>query len=191
MKAQISEFPYDKGEFRIKLALPYFNHLLINPSDEASSSDFGFLGESLGLEYSISNRSFLEINAALAITSNNPFPFPWDRSGPYKILSTTFVSATYNRVIRRFTIGTGLNYSNNLISRGSRSLGDTTILNYTDNRQIKAIGLTLNGFYRLGKAANVGLIYRPTLYMFEPLTAWNYGHLISLEFNWRIRLNNK
>lgn len=189
--AQKKAKSYDKGEFRIKLALPYFNHLTVNPIDQPRSSQFGFLGESLGIEYSISNQSFLEINGALAVTASNPLPFPFDREGPYKVLSTSFVSTTYNRVVNRFTLGIGLNYSKNLIAMGSRSLGDSLVPNYTDNKKNLTIGITANSFYRVGKNFNVGLIYRPTFYNIKPNPSFNYDHLLTIEFNWRFRLNNK
>ena len=191
VSAQKNAKQYDRGEFRIKLAFPYFNHLTINPIDESRSSAFGFLGESLGIEYSISNKNFIEVSFALAVAAKTPLPFPYDREGPYKVLSTAFISSTYNRVVGRFTLGIGLNYSNNLIARGSRSLGDTLVPNYSDNRENRTIGFTTNGFYRLGKTFNVGVIYRPTFYNFKPNSAFKYDHLLSIEFNWRIRLNNK
>ena len=191
LTAQKNAEPYDKGEYRLKIAFPYFNYLTINPIDETRSCKFGFLGESLGIEYSVSSDRFLELNMTLALTSKNPLPFPFDRAGPYHVLSTRYISTTYNFVFGRFTVGTGINCAHNLISRGSRSLGDTLTPHYSDNRENYAIGLTANGYYSIGKTFNVGLIYRPTFCNLKQTLSFNYDHLLSIEFNWRIRLNNK
>lgn len=189
--AQKRAKPYSKGEFRLDVSLPYFNTIRMDPVDEPASTKFGYVGEAFGVEYSISNRTFIELSIGLAATSDFFLPVPVLKEGDYKILGTYFISSTYNHILSRFTVGYGINYSVNVLNQGSNSLRDTLVSDYSDNKVNRAFGITLNSFFRLGRTAHVGLIYKPTFVTIRPETKFTYDYSLSFAFLWRFRLNNK
>ena len=178
-----------KGEFRLKLGLPYLNHLLLKPNNTTTVNKAGFVGESLGLEYCYSDSRFLELSFSFAGAADNPLPFAIDKEGKYTSQYSSYFSITHNQQKDRLTIGYGMNYSINTWKEGFRSLENAS-LDTSSQITHQAIGFTLNSYYRMAKSFHVGIIYRPTFFRID---GWQnrYEHLISLEFLWKIRLNKK
>jgi len=181
---------YKKGEFRLKLGLPYINHLNLNPNDIISINKAGFLGESIGLEYSYIGKRFLEFSFSFVGVADNPLPFPFDREGEYTTQYSSYFSMTHNHKKNRITYGYGFNYSINTWAEGFRSF-EEAIPNTRNQITNKVLGLTVNSYYRIGKSFNIGLIYRPTFFQTDDRLQNKYEHLISIDFLWRIRLNKK
>ena len=79
---------FKKGEFRLKLGLPYLIHLLLKPSETITVNKVGFLGENIGLEYSYSDNKFLEFSFSFVGAADCPIPFQLVRKGstPHNIL---------------------------------------------------------------------------------------------------------
>jgi hypothetical protein len=177
---------FQTGDFRLDLKLPYFNHLALHPDRQFRESRFGFIGEGIGVEYSYRQNKFLEASFSLAATSQVPFPAPIDKEYT-KSLSSFYFSLTDNVINNRFSLGYGINYSNNIWTEWIRDLSTMTTVRRTEYFN-KTLGLTLNTYYRLGKTANVGIIYRPSVFNLGNDFHLLYEHLISLEFNWRFRL---
>ena len=175
-----------KGDFRLSLKLPYFNHLSLHPAKQFRESRFGFIGEGLGVAYSFEEKRFMEMSFSLAGTSQTPFPVPNDKEYT-KSLVTSFFSITDNLVKNRFSIGYGLSYSSNRWIEWIRDLSTMATVRRTEYAN-KTLGVLVNSYYRLGKTANVGVIYRPSLYRIDSGLDFLYEHLLSLEFAWRFRL---
>ena len=183
---KIKEF--QKGDFRLDLKLPWVNHLSLNPGEQFKESRFGFVGEGLGFEYNYTNRKFLETSFSFAATSEIPLPVHVDRKYN-KSLWTFYVSLTDNFIKNRFTVGYGINYADNRWIEWFRNFStvDLPIERRTEFSN-KTLGLNLNTYYRLGKTANVGITYRPSLFNVEKDFDILYEHLISIEFMWRFSL---
>ncbi|MCX6256397.1 MAG: hypothetical protein NTW49_00615 [Bacteroidia bacterium] len=188
--AQTELMQYNKGDFRLKLALPYFNHLLLKPGNNISVNKFGFIGESIGFEYSFSENKFIELNFSFVRVSDTLLPFHFDKGGEYKIQYSKYFSLTNNNKIDRFTFGYGLNYSVNTWAEGYRSF-DTITKSTRSELSNKAIGITMNMYYQISKSFNIGLIYRPTFWRLSNEKSIEYEHLFSFELLWRIKLNRK
>ena len=103
---------FQKGDFRLSLKLPYFNHLSLHPAKQFRESRFGFIGEGLGVAYSFQEKRFMEASFSLAGTSQTPLPVPNDKEYT-KSMVTYFFSITDNFLKNRFSIGYGLSYSSN------------------------------------------------------------------------------
>ena len=182
--------PFEKNDIRLNLKSSLFNHLSLNPNSEFREDKFGFVGYGIGLEYGYSKNRFLETSFSFAMTYEWPFPVHIDKVYN-KSLFSYYLSTTDNFVCNRFSFGYGINYSVNYWKewyRDFKTEGLPTIdeTSYTN----KNLGITVNTYYRIGKALNIGIIYRPSFINinngFEPI----YEHLISLEANWRIKLFN-
>lgn len=182
-----NKYTYDRGEFRLKLSLPLINQMNFKLYGEDRVSNLGILGESIGLEYAYRDNKFIEVNYTLAI-ARQPQPV----NGYFQICSSSYFSITNNTAISRFTLGYGLNYGWNTFKETyiDENNSGPGFAWHTDKTQT-GLGLTLNTYYRVWKNFHLGLIYKPTFLVTNPETRWDYEHVISLDFLFRIMLNNK
>ena len=160
----------------------------LNPGGQFKESRFGFVGEGLGVEYNYTKLKYLETSFSFAATTDIPFPVHVDKEYN-KSLWTFYAGITDNFIRNRFSIGYGFSYSDNRWSEWIRdfsSIGLTTV-SQTDYSN-KSFGLILNTYYRLGKTANIGIIYKPSLLNINNDINFLYEHLITMEFMWRFRL---
>lgn len=182
--------PYHKGDFRVDLKLPHFNHLSFNPNREFRDSEFGFNGYGLGFEYNYKDNKFLEASSSLATTFEIPFPAPVDAEYN-KTLYSFYFNLTDNIIRNRFTFGYGLTYTNNMWAEWTEDFTDMDApINSSKTITNRNLGLTVNSYYRLGRTFHLGLIYQPSLLNFNSTPQFIYEHSISLELNWRIKLFN-
>jgi hypothetical protein len=175
-----------KGQINLSLALPHINSFYLKPEGETAKSNSGFWGFSAGLEYYHKDNRYVRLTSNAVTDFFVPIPAAVDRSGEYESMSSIYFSLTNNHQVNCFHFGYGINYSIN-----------SWELNYNDPSEpikepiikiSKSFGLTFTGYYQLTKTFLVGVIYRPTLLIISPKTEFNYEHLISLEFGWRIPL---
>lgn len=173
-----------KGDVRLKLALPFFNMLKLKPRKDLRTTRYGFLGESIGIEYSVKDNMFIETNFSLAGTAKDIYEtFDVEEEKLY----TYYFSLTNNHVYKKHSLGYGINLSNNYKGISYRSLNDS-IPSYSNGEWSQALGLTLNTSIKPSKHFNLGIIYRPTIYRIKPQTEFVLEQLISVEILWRIRL---
>jgi hypothetical protein len=180
--------PFQKNDFRLDLKLPWINHLTLNPDNKFKENRFGFVGVGVGIEYNYAKNKYLETSFSAAATSDIPFPAPVLKNYN-KNLTTFYACVTDNIIKNRFTVGYGINYADNRWAEvirdfSNNGLSTTSQTEYSN----KSIGLTLNTYYRLGKTANLGMTYRPSLFNIENNFRFLYEHLITVEFMWRFSL---
>ena len=92
---------FNKGEFQLKLGLPYLNHLFLKPNNEITIDKAGFIGESVGVEYSYRNNRFIEFNFSFVGVAKNSLPLSFDKEGEY---TTQYSSHVQNSLISFFII---------------------------------------------------------------------------------------
>ncbi len=190
LSASSQNLPTDfvKDQIRLKLSLPYLNHLSLKPQGGSRISKAGFIGESIGLEYSYHNDLFLEISFSLVGSFDHPLPL--EKEGAYENLYSTYFSLIHNHEIKRFTIGYGLNYARNTHAIGFRSFDNMTPSTGFKNTN-STLGLNLNTYVKFWKSFNLGLIFRPTFFHLNNVKSSTFESLISIDFAWRIRLNKR
>ena len=176
---------YQTGELRLKFTLPYINHIALHPDKLFKENRFGFLGEALGFEYNYKTNKFLETSASLNATADIPFPVVIDKEYR-KFIATIYFSLTDNIIKERFTVGYGINFAFNKWREeyNNCAMVSVDVTEYLN----KTLGLTLNCYYRPGRTIHVGLIYRPSLLVLNNGFNLIYEHLVSMDFNWRLRL---
>jgi hypothetical protein len=178
-----------KGELHLHLSLPWVNSFRLKPINETTKWSFGFWGASVGADYHHSKYQFLNVSASGVTDFLVPVPAPVDYSGEYEITSSTYMSASNNHRIGAFSAGYGLSFSRNtwqLLYSGRfgappPSRAPVKKTNYT-------LGLVLPFYYHTAKAFNLGLIYRPTFIQLNSVNRFQYEHLISIDFAWKIPL---
>lgn len=161
----------------------------MHPQNETTKANTGFWGISAGMEYFYKNNKFLSLTASAAMDFFVPVPAAVDISGEYALMSSTYFSLMDNYKYKRFSVGYGLNYSRNTWDyRYYARFNPSPPTREPVKKTSQSFGLTINGRYQLRKYFFIGLIYRPTVLTVKPTTKFNYEHLISMEFAWKIRL---
>ncbi|MGE0076351.1 MAG: hypothetical protein AB7S48_00675 [Bacteroidales bacterium] len=179
----------NKGQINLNLSLPWVNQFVMHPQNEAYKSSIGFWGISAGLDFFYKEDKFISITASGVMDFFLPFPAAVDLSGEFDLMSSSYYSLTDNINFRNFTIGYGLNYSNNTWDhRYYDSFDAPPPTREPVVKSSKSLGFTINSYYRISKHFYLGLIYRPTVIRIKPSYALNYEHLISLDFLWKLRI---
>lgn len=181
-------YPTDKGLLNLIAAFPWVNNFIMQPENESTKNNTGFMGVSLGLEYFYSDTKFAAITTNAVSDFFIPFPAAVDFGGVWEFMNSVYLVLTNNQKYNNFQFGGGINFSKNIWMRRSYELEElppsprdnTTEVNYS-------IGLIFNGYYQITDIFFLGLIYRPNLLKVHPKTKFEYEHLISLE----IRVNFK
>ena len=191
--AGLAQQPYDRGEFRLKLSLPYFNHFNARPEGIAPFEEFGFLGEAIGVQYAYRRQRFFEATFSLASAAKQPLPFPIDHEGAYALPSSFYFGLTNNHILRQFVVGYGLQYAENYYIFGFDSFDpDEQHLVFRERKVNHTAGAMLNVYRRIGKTFSLGVIYRPSLLHFRHgIVRSCYEHQISLDLLWAFRLNDR
>ena len=178
-----------EGQVNLVYSLPWVNSFYLHPKQEGPKINTGFWGISAGLEYFYKKDKYVSLTGSAVMDFFIPFPAAVDFSGEVESMNSVYVSLTDNFKFRRFSLGYGANFSRN-----------TWQLVYHDRfdpppptrepakKSDHSIGLTFDGYHQIGKRFYIGLIYRPTLVNLCPDFEFKYGHLISLDFKWKIRI---
>jgi hypothetical protein len=191
------------GQINIYFSLPLLNQIYLHPQDETTKANIGMFGLSGGLEYYYRKNKFLELGMSLVSGTHLHLGEHFQASYPNDSLkyhiglsedesnSSLYFSLTDNFRFTRFTLGYGLNYSENLwdVSYQRIYANDTvTPIKASVDKYSMTWGITLNGYYQWGKHFFIGLIYRPTLLTTVPVFEFKYEHLISLDLKWVFRV---
>ena len=179
-----------KGEIDLRVSLPHINSFLLKPDNENGyKSNTGFWGLTLGLDYYHSSKQFINLSATGVMDFFLPVPAAVDISGSYELMSSTYISVSNNYKIKKITVGYGLSYVRN-----------TWDLSYSDwgepepptrepvSKSNKAIGFIFPAYYMPADHFFVGVVYRPTLFRLSSDNPFQYEHLISIDFGWKIKL---
>lgn len=182
---------FEPGEWRLKLGLPYVNSFYLQPENETVKSRSGFTGFEAGAEYQLTERGFLALDVSITGCASIPFGV-LDFQGEFDRYSSASIATTHNRTLGRFSIGYGMSLAQNAW-KYTRTFVPDSIPPTRDlvTRTSMNLGLTLNTYYRLGRALNVGFIYRPYFLKFDSADPWQYEHVISADVMWRIHFGRK
>jgi len=177
-----------KGSLLFDINFPYINSYLLHPENEGTQKKAGFLGFGLGADYYLTNDSHLNFSTKGVIDFLAPVPAPvhYDR-GSFYFLSTNYIQLTMNNDFKKLHIGYGIVYGQN-IWRYRLFGNDTT---YTGVRNIDKVyavaGIIGTVSYSIGKSFYLSFVYRPTFIQFLRQPTFQYEHLGSIEFGWKIR----
>lgn len=179
-----------KGQLYLNLSFPWVNNFYLKPDNENAKLNSGFFGVGIGLDYYHDSQQFLNLSASSVMNFVIPFPAPVDFKGLNELMSSSYVGISNNHKVRNFFFGYGLSYAGNTWNlRYFGSQPDTlSIDNQPRKKSSNAIGFIFPIYYQLGQNFNIGIIYRPTIFRFSISTKFAYEHLISIDFEWKIRL---
>jgi len=179
--------PRSKNDINLSISIPYVNSFNFNLEDYGSRSNTGFLGIAAGLEYFYKSNKYIGVKYASAIDFFVPIPV--SPGGEVRErFGTTFFEITDNFKFGRLNVGYGINYATN---NWRFTEGIDTENEFKITRKSKSLGITVNSYFQLGRSFFIGIMYRPTFYTIKPTTGFQYEHLISLDFTWKIPLRKK
>jgi hypothetical protein len=177
--------PDRKGQIGILFSIPYINSLFLKPYGEPDKLSIGFWGFNVGIEYFYRNSKSVRFTLSGASDLKVPLGSP-AFSGEYELMKSLYISIINTYTIRDFFLGYGVNYSKNIWDLQywpSDNISGPTRPPVLKSSQ--ALGITLNGHYRIGEHFSIGLIYRPTFLQVKPTTDIVYEHLTSIDFAWK------
>lgn len=184
-------YPTEKGQINLMLSFPWINNFYLKPQFESTKSNSGFWGISTGIEYYYTHNKYLSLSAHAATDFFVPVPAAVDISGEYEMMSTIYLNLTDNFKLRRFTLGYGINFSENIWDfRYYDRFGPPPPSRDPVKRRSLSTGITLNAYHQFGEHFFMGMIYRPTFFTIKPEVDAKYEHLISLDFMWKVKLGN-
>ncbi len=187
-----NNFETNKGRINVVLSFPWINSFFLQPNSESPKSSIGFWGISTGLEYYYRKNKFVSLKGSAVMDFFLPFPAAVDFSGEVENMYSLYISLTDNYKFRRFTMGYGLNFSENTWElKYYDSFDPPPMTRDPVTKTSKSLGITLNGYHQVSRSFFVGLIYRPTLFNVYPNYDFKYEHLISMDFLWKIRVGKK
>lgn len=179
-----------KGEIDLRISLPHINNFLLKPDNESNYKfNTGFWGLSVGLDYYHSAKQFINLSATGVMDFFLPVPAAVDMSGYYEIMNSAFISVSNNHKIKNFTLGYGLSYSRNRWMLNYSEWGDPEPLTREPVEKFNnAIGFVFPAYYMPTEHFFIGLVYRPTFFRLSTENPFQYEHLISIDFGWKIKL---
>jgi hypothetical protein len=178
------EYPTKKGKVDFTISIPIATNFEMRPLNEGIKKSVGF-GISIGADYYYKKNKFLSLTLSaladkLKLTSYYDQP-PYDN---HRIFSQN-ISLTDNFKINRFSLGYGLNFSEN----GWQYVKSKELETFFETKYIKKynynLGFAFNGYYQVFKCFYVGLNYKPTIFQVYPTKKLLYQHVLGIDCQFR------
>lgn len=182
-------YPDSRGDIYLHLSLPHINVFRLVPENESVKSNMGFWGITAGLDYYYDSDRFFNMGVSAVSDFFCPVPAAIDISGEYELMSSVYLSFSNNYKMKRFSLGYGLSFSKNTWDfRYYDIFNPPPATREPVKKTNNALGLIMTSYFQLSQRFNIGIIYRPTFYRFNAINKFQYEHLISIDFAWKIKL---
>lgn len=176
----------NRKDFNLTLSIPYVNGFNFEPEDFGTKVNTGYWGLSVGLEYFYRADQYMKLKFVAASDFWVPVPAAVTPADVRESLHTSYGEITNNWRFGKIDLGLGLNYCRNNWTYIDETDIDNSIV---IRRRRQSLGLTANSYLQVSKVFFIGLVYRPTFVEVHPSFGYQYEHLISLDFEFKIPLN--
>ena len=126
--------------------------------------------------------NFVSLKVGLAINNEIPGPIMEHFVGTYTNMNNTHLIFSNHHLIKKFEFGYGINFANS--NWVSRKTVDTNNIYFS--KENYNLGLMLSAKYRFLNRFSGGVVYLPTFISFYDKSTYNYQHLISIEFSFKL-----
>ena len=178
-----------KGQINATISFPLVNGLYFKPQGQSFKYNAGPWGVSGGFEYYYETNKFLSVNASAVrdvITLAHGYYEDYNQSERMTAVAFGF---TNNYKVKRFIFGYGVSYSKNTwYSFNERHEKFLTSFPKDIWKSNKTLGLIANSYFQFGREFCVGIIYKPSLYRLNNSSGFQYEHVVSLDFQWKVRI---
>ncbi len=184
--------PIPEKKVKLTLGIPMVN-FFCQQTDSGKINSASGLGISAGLEYFISNKTYLSLNAGVTLdlftsrhdTINELYDFREWGFGFDEFSSAKYINVRINKISPRFEYGFGLTLTNLKWNKNTSTyLTDSTYFYTPYYHKSLNLGLSTDLRLRLTPNVNIGILYQPLFYDFKHRT-YNYQHFVTTELIWR------
>ncbi len=173
-----------KGQIFLSFSVPTINNFYVNQENKTHVSSTGILGLSSGIDYYRSESNFITFDI------NYLTDFPINIEVGHISINSVYTSIYSNKTIKKITIGAGLSYSYNMLIQycidTTYSEGNDYTYEYIGDNQ--AFGFIFSSDYKFGRYFSIGIKYRSDFFRVQPKTEFKYGHVISFNLSWKMRI---
>ena len=181
----ITKFVSEISKFRYHFSIPIACNFYMQPVGQGVKKGVGF-GITAGMDYFYKKNKFVSFTVA---GFTNKFGFNrydyLDEFYEYERLSATNFSLTDNFKINRFSLGYGLNFSENNWYFEDRLDIDDFIVRTKKERFNQNLGFVFTGYFKVYKCIHIGVNYRPTILQVDPSTKFLYQHIFGFDFQFK------
>lgn len=190
------EKPIDrKGRVNLEIGMPFLNFMQSTPDFYGKHrNDFAVFGISLGADYYYNHNRYFNLTTAITgIANGNFYGCGFDEERLTHQIQTFYNNITHNHRLWRFlSLGYGVSYGINWWRR-TESTGSRYEENggYSHSETVEkrhVLGLAFNAYIMPTESFYFGVNYRPTFMRFQKQNRFEYEHLISVSFGFKIRL---
>ena len=176
-----------KGQIFLHISLPYVNNFHLNPVNEGSKNNTGFMGYSVGLDYYHKSDQYVNFYFSSIQDFFLPIAFV-DRGNEYELMSSDYISISNNHKVNRFSWGYGLSFAKNTWDLKNHNWNENSSTRKPEKNSNNTLGLIFSSNFQITKHFYTGLIYKPTFWRLNIEPALKYEHTVSLDFVWKIPL---
>ena len=179
----VTKFVSEISKFRYYFSFPTACNFYMQPAGQGVKKGVGF-GITTGRDYFYKKNKFVSFTVAGFTNKFGTFDF-YISDYEYEKLSETSFSLTDNFKIKRFSLGYGLNFSeNNWYFEDKIEIDDFAIRN-EKRRFNQNLGFTFNGYFKVFRCFYVGIDYRPSILQVAPSTKFLYQHIFGLDYQFK------
>ncbi len=177
-----------KGMFRFIWSFPYINSFYLNPHNENTKNNTGFIGCTYGLDYFYKTNRYINFSFSQIIDYYIPLPIRRNYNKIYEGIDSYYICLSNNHKIRRFSLGYGFSIAQNNWGVINNNWDENSSTREPVEKTNYALGLISSFYYQITPIFHFGIVYRPTFLRPDIEPTFKYEHSISIDIGWKIPL---
>jgi hypothetical protein len=173
----------------LNFSVPLINQFYVRTSSNEDRSNVGIFGITAGVNYWYRHQHFFSVQIGMSVAQEGLLYKRGDTI-PQKTYTNLFLNVKHNHNFGLFDLGYGVTASHIVYEDYDRVYeNDELVKLYRIRRNPWVLGLSLSGYYHIGKIVAIGLLYQPQLIEWNNELKFRYGHTINLDVMWRFPFN--
>lgn len=179
---------YDRtGDVNLNIYSPCLNIYGFDPKNSIHNFIDKFMGLNLGIDVYYTPRQFLNLSVGITGGFHKPKNEYFDMDN---WALSKYATLSNNHKIQRLSVGYGICVANNVRLYYDGILAKEEF--YKENiNDFFTIGLVFPSYLQIGRIFEVGLVYRPSFFLFSDALNFHYEHVISIDFAWKFNIYRK
>jgi hypothetical protein len=184
---KIEDYNMTKGTFRFIVSFPYINSFYLQPKNEDSKNNTGFMEVTFGLDYFYLTNGYINFSFSQIVDFYSPLPFInyWK---VYEVMDSYYISLSNNHKVNRFSFGYGFSFAQNNWELINNGWDENSSTREPVKKTNYAFGLVFSTYFQLTPTFHLGIVYRPTFLRPDIEPTFKYEHTISIDIGWKIKI---
>ncbi|MEA3445051.1 MAG: hypothetical protein U9R19_10045 [Bacteroidota bacterium] len=174
-----------KGMFRFIVSFPYINSFYLQPKNENSKNNTGFMRVTFSLDYFYKTNRHINLSFSQIVDFFSPLPFR-DYWKVYEVMDSYYISLSNNHKVNRFSFGYGFSFAQNNWELINNGWDESSTTREPVKKTNYAFGLVSSSYFQLTPTFHLGIVYRPTFLRSDIEPTFKYEHTISIDIGWKI-----